>query len=95
MKPIQIILIGLAAVLLLTVLLVPSRALPSALAQTKTTQTPQPEQKSKELPLQSGDTEGLIIGAGVIVLIIVIGVLISRVVFPPQTTDSHTPSNPD
>lgn len=94
MKPIQIILITLAAVLLLTVLLVPSKALPSALAQTKTTQTPQPEDKPKDLPLQSGDTEGLIIGAGVIVMIIVIGVLISRVIFPPQTGDPYPPDQP-
>jgi hypothetical protein len=95
MKPIQIILIALAAVLLLTVLMVPSKALPSALAQTKTTQTPTPEKKGEELPLQSGDTEGLIIGAGVIVLIIIIGVLISRVFFRPQCDESSFPSNPE
>jgi len=95
MKPFQIIIIALAAVLLLTVLLVPSRALPSALAQSNTTQTPTPDRNNKELPLQSGDTEGLIIGAGVIVLIIVIGVLISRVIFPPQIADPHKTNNPD
>ena len=95
MKPIQIILIAVAAVLLLTVLAVPSRALPSALAQTKTTQTLTPEKKGEDLPLQSGDTEGLIIGAGVIVLIIILGVLISRVFFPPQHGGTSIPSNPE
>jgi hypothetical protein len=55
------------------------------LTNTNAASTPKPTQDP--LVLESGDTQGLMIGAGVIVLIILSGVVIQRVLKPPKPKD--------
>jgi len=76
MKSYQALLIGLLiGLVLLTVLVFPTKG--SALfTNTVTAPTATPTPKNGPLVLESGDTQGLMYGAGVILLIILGGVLI-------------------
>jgi|GEM_PF-1149366 hypothetical protein len=63
----------------------------SAILQTEASPTPTPTiiYVNGEPVLQSGSTEGLIIGAGIILLIILSGVIIQRVIQKRNTTRSN------
>lgn len=63
----------------------------SAVLQTAPSPTPTPTiiYVNGEPVLQSGDTEGLILGAGIILLIILSGVIIQRVILRKTTSGSH------
>jgi hypothetical protein len=78
MKPYQIFLCGLLIGLISLSIFSSPATIESAFTQQENTPTPPPGNGRGDLPLQSGDTEGLIIGAAVIVLIIIVGVILSR-----------------
>jgi hypothetical protein len=60
------------------------------------TPTPQPQAKPKKSGqvLESGDTQGMIIAASCIVLIILLGVIISSGSSRPPKPSDHGPSSP-
>ncbi len=74
--------------IILTGLSLPMR---SAVLQTAPSPTPTPTiiYVNGEPVLQSGDTEGLILGAAVILLIIVSGVIIQRIILRKNSLESQ------
>jgi hypothetical protein len=86
-KPLLILLI-LSGILLLTALTIPGNNL-GIQATEAPTQTPTPTIAGGEIPLKSGDTQGLIWGAVVILSIILVGVLIQRLLLKKASSDQE------
>jgi len=63
----------------------------SATAQTESSPTPTPELINGEPALQSGETEGLILGAGIIMIIILGGVILQRTIINRE--NQHSPDS--
>ncbi|MFL7812240.1 MAG: hypothetical protein ACK2TT_12040 [Anaerolineales bacterium] len=80
-----------SSLLLFVILTGLSLPVKSAVLQTAPSPTPTPTivYVNGEPVLQSGDTEGLILGAGVILLIILSGVIIQRAILRKTAPGSH------
>ena len=78
-KPYYIIFIGVLIAFLLSALSFPSSSA-SALATLETTPTITPDPRINPLVLESGNTQGLMIGAAVILAIILIGVMVQLLI---------------
>ncbi len=78
-KPYQVVLCGfLLGAIILSVFNFPTQIQPFSTENNTPTPTPAPKKGSEQLTLESGDTTGLMIGAAVIVVIILAGVVISQ-----------------
>ncbi len=69
---------------LLLIVLLSGLTLPNHLAQAKPSPTPTLLATNGEQVLKSGDTEGLILGAGIILFIILGGVIIQRMILKDE-----------
>ena len=86
MKSYQLVIIGLLIGLILVAgLSIPAKSGP-LLTNPDPTPTTTPQAEDGPTVFESGDTQGLMVGAGVIVLIILSGVYIQRLLTKPKST---------
>ena len=84
-KPYYIVFIGVLIAFLLSALSFPSN--PATLASTETTPTITPDPRINPRVLESGNTQGLMIGAAVILAIILIGVMVQLLIARSEQND--------